>query len=70
MGPNMFDVYAEWFKREQDGLSEETIKAQLHGMMQILIKLNMELMKRYEQDQSELTTLRKLLVRDLGSPVR
>ena len=46
------DLGAEWVKREQDGLSKETIKAQLHGMMQILIKLNMELMKRYEQDQS------------------
>lgn len=33
----------EWLKREEEGLAEDVIKAQLGGMFDLLVKLNTEL---------------------------
>lgn len=46
------DIGAEWNRREQKGYSKETIQAQLHGLMELLVKLNLELLTQNEQDQS------------------
>lgn len=36
---------AEYLKREIDGLNQETIKAQLAGLFNTLVKINVELLK-------------------------
>ena len=46
------DIGAECNRREQEGLSKETIQVQLHGLMELLVKLNLELLTQNEQDQS------------------
>ena len=35
---------AEYLKRQNEGLNQETIKAQLGGIFDILVKLNIELL--------------------------